>query len=153
MSDASSTIEILLHFAEKEYTHARHSEDQRAGITGLVVLIASAIQGGLTQTGFTSTALPLTIMLIIIGAFGIIATAKLYERFSYHSTHAREIIGQLNKLCPDTEILSLYQIAKEKHSKRFPILSSKVRISVLWLLLHFLIVLLGILYTAIILMR
>jgi len=57
----------------------------RSPITGLIVVVASAIQGGLTQTGLNKHALPLTIMLIILGLFGMLASMKLYERARRHT--------------------------------------------------------------------
>ena len=80
----TETVEILVSIMEQQLSQAKQSEDQRANITNIVVLIAAAIQGGLTQTGFTKNVLPLTITLIAIGIFGVVATAKLYERFRYH---------------------------------------------------------------------
>jgi hypothetical protein len=111
----SETTEILLHQIDEERSQARQSEDQRATISGLIVIIASAIQGGLTQTGSQKNALPLTIMLAILGFFGMVASAKLYERHQLHIHRALNIRDRLEKLYPDTELRSTLDAASDDH--------------------------------------
>src|SRR5438128_3808616 len=58
MSDATSA---LISVMERNYIQAQLHEEQRATLTSIIVIIASAIQGVLTQTGFKKSSLPLTI--------------------------------------------------------------------------------------------
>lgn len=149
----NNDTDILLRMIELNWTNARQAEDQRSAITGLVVIIASAIQGGLTQTGFSQNALPLTLMLIILGVFGMLATAKLYERFQLNVAFAVNIRKRLEELNPDIQIKKIVDITENEHLALHPILGKKVRLHKLWLTLHALIATLGITYTIIIAVR
>jgi hypothetical protein len=73
----ADTTDILMSMIEENWNQVRHSEDQRATITNLIIIVVSVIHGVLTQTGFTRKALPLTLLLIILGLYGIVVTAKL----------------------------------------------------------------------------
>ena len=149
----TETTEILIHVMEQQLSQAKQSEDQRSNITNIIVLIAAAIQGVLTQTGFTKNALPLSITLIIIGLFGIVATSKLYERFRYHYEVMRQIREKIEALNPDTTIKACLDAAWREHIKKYPFISTKIRQYVVWSTLHVLIVVLGVIYTVIILVK
>ena len=144
---------ILLHIAEENWAKTKQHEDQRATITGLIVVIASAIQGGLTQTGFTKNALPLTITLIVLGLFGILAGAKLYERAKLHSDRANRLRKRVDELHPTLHMQTLLDSSDEEHRLRYGILATKVRLHIVWLTLDGMIVLLGIIYSIIALVR
>ena len=150
MADAT---EILMSMIEENWNHVRHSEDQRATITNLIVIVVSIIQGVLTQTGFAKNALPLTFLLIILGLYGVVTTAKLHERGRFHIKRARKFRERLDVLCPDAQIKLLQQVADEEHRSQHPILAKRVRLSSLWLILHGFIAILGITYTIVILVR
>lgn len=149
----TETTEILIHLMEQQLSLAKQSEDQRTNITNIVVLITAAIQGALTQTGFTKNALPLTFTLIIIGLFGIIATTKLYERFRYHYEVMRQIRKKLETLHPDTTIEACLDLAWREHITKYPAISRRIRLYVVWSTLHAFIVLLGVIYTIIVLLK
>lgn len=149
----NDNTDILLHMIELNWTNARQAEDQRSAITGLIVVIASAIQGGLTQTGFSKNALPLTLMLVVLGAFGMLATAKLYERFQLNVAIAVNIRKRLEELNPDVQVKKIVDITENEHLAQHPILGRKVRLHNMWIMLHTLIVVLGTIYTIIILFR
>jgi hypothetical protein len=149
----SETTEILTNVMEQQFSQARQSEDQRSNLTGIIVLIAAAIQGGLSQAGLTRNSLLLTITLIIIGVFGMIATMKLYERFRYHYEVVRQIRKKLEELHPDSTIRICLDAAWQEHVKRYPVISTKIRLHVVWLVLHILIAALGVIYTISILLR
>jgi uncharacterized membrane protein len=113
--------EILLRVAEQNYAHARQHEDQRAAIAGLIVLIATAIQGVLTQTGLHKNALPLTIMLIVIGIFGMIAGIKLYERSKLHSARVRKLRDRIDELNPDAMLQNSLDLSDQEHNTKYPL--------------------------------
>lgn len=149
----ADTTDILMSMIEENWNQIRHSEDQRATITNLIIIIVSVIHGVLTQTGFTKNVLPLTLFLIILGLYGIVITAKLYERTQMLVNRARKYRHRLNELLPEAHVELLKKAADEEHFKRFPIISKKIRLSRLWLALHGMIVILGIIYSVIILIR
>ena len=147
----SEPTEILTAIMNQQLLQAKQSEDQRSGITSIIVLIAAAIQGGLTQTQLNRNSLHLTIPLIVIGVFGVIATAKLYERFRYHYAVMREIRKNLETLQPDTALEASMEVAWQGHAKKYPFISTKIRLYAVWLTLHFLIAASGLVYTLVIL--
>ena len=144
----SETTDILINAADREFGQAKQSEDQRANITGLVVVVASAIQGGLTQTGINKNALPLTIMLIVLGIFGVLASMKLYERARRHLRLGFLIRQKLEELHPDTQLSALLEVTRKEQQEEFPVLRN-VRLYMLWMALHSLIAILGVIYTVI----
>ncbi len=148
----SETTDILINAADREFGQAKQSEDQRSNLTGLIVVVASAIQGGLTQTGLNKSALPLTIMLIVLGIFGIIASIKLYERFRRHVRYGFFIRKRLEELHPDTQLSAMLEITRKEQQAEFPVLRG-IRLYLIWLMLHGMIMVLGIIYTAIALLR
>jgi hypothetical protein len=149
----AEATEILVSLIEENWNHIRHSEDQRATITNLIVIVVSIIQGVLTQTGFTKNALPLTILLVLLGFYGLVTTAKLHERSRFHIKRARKFRDRLDTLCPDAQINLLQKLADEEHQSQHLILAKKVRLSSLWLALHIFIALLGTIYTVIIFIK
>src|SRR5690349_1202200 len=122
------STEILLRVAEENWAKTRQHEDQRTAITGLIVVIAAAIQGGLTQTGFAKAALPLTITLIMLGLFGALACAKLYERSGLHSRRARLLRRRIDELHPSLQIETLLTISDEEHKLKVGFLATKIRL-------------------------
>lgn len=149
----ADTIDVLLHMFEENWAHVRHSDDQRATMTNLIFIVASIINGVLTQTGFRKNALPLTILLIILGLYGMLASAKLYEQSIFHVQRARQLRLRLDELCPDAKLLLLRKNAEDLHKKEIPMLVRKVPLEFIWIGLHVLILILGITYTAIILIQ
>src|SRR5947208_2063419 len=99
--------EILLHEADINWAKTKQHEDQRAAITTLIVVIASAIQGGLTQTGFTKNAFPLTITLLMLGLFGMLACTKLYERAKLHADRTKRLRKRIDELHPTLQAQTL----------------------------------------------
>lgn len=144
--------EFLFRSLEENWKHARLSEDKRATIANLVILIASAIQIALAVVGLSIKALPLTIMLIILATYGAFSTAKLYERAQYHIQRARKLRAQLDALCSNAHVQQLQGEAEEEHKKRYPRLMD-IRLNNIWLALYGLIAALGVIYTVICLMR
>jgi len=95
----------------------------------------------------------LTIMLILTGLFGLVATTKLYERFRYHYEVMRQIRKKLEALHPDTTITACLDAAWQEHIKKHPVVATKIRLYVVWSTLHILIAVLGVIYTLIILIK
>lgn len=149
----ADSTDIFLKILEQSWTQARQSEDQRAFLTNLIVLISAAIYGVLTQTGFAKRALPLTIALIVLGLYGAIASEKFYERYRHHIYRAGAIRKRLEELYPDSQIEKLMDNADREHSSKYPILARKIHLHSLWLVLHLLIAASGLIYTLIILFQ
>src|SRR5579875_869627 len=130
MEEAST---FMLQILAEERTQARQSEDQRSTSTGIIVVIAAAIQGALTQTGFTHSAIPLTITLVCLGIFGAISSVKLYERYQYHINRAKKLRLKIEEFYPQTCIQSVLDSADNEHMTNYPLLSQRIRVHHLWL--------------------
>ena len=149
----ADTTDFLLAEAQENWAQARQSEDQRAVISNLIVIIASVIHGILTQTGFTKSAFPLTLLLILLGIYGFVASTKLYERHQFHIHRARKLRQRLDELHPGAHVRETLKTASEEHWSKYPFLSRRVRLYAVWLGLDILIATLGVIYTIIILVR
>jgi hypothetical protein len=147
MSDATA---FLLRAMEENWIHARQAEDKRAVIAHVNITAAMVATGIMALVGFKKNALPLTFLLVILGIYGIAATAKLYERSQYHIHRARKLRAKLDELYPDAQVEMLQKSAETEHRVRYPRLMN-VHLNTIWLSLHTLIAVLGVVYTIIIL--
>jgi len=146
MSDAT---EVLLKFFDEDWRQVRQSEDQRTAFSNIILLIASAVFGFLTQYGLTNETLPLTVLLIVLGIFGGIASEKLYERSKLHMELAWAWRRRLFELHPDIQLDRLMGEAEEVHRKSFPRLF-RLRLHLVWLLLDLAIVIAGVILTVVV---
>lgn len=146
----SDETEILLRLHEDQWTHARHSEDQRATVTNLVITLASAGIAFIAQTGLNPTKLPITVLLIILGLYGAFTSEKLSERSRYHIIRARLLRKRIDELYPDAKIEQLKEEAERYHKNRDSFLYD-FKLHYLWLALHLAISLTGIILTIIVL--
>lgn len=128
--------------------HAKISEDKRATIANIVLIVASMLQAVLSFFGFHRVALSITITLILLGFYGIISSLKLDERSQYHIARARKLRARLDELCPESRVESLQIQAANEHQQRYPILM-KVRLNAIWIGLHVVVMGVGCFYTMI----
>ncbi|QBD76362.1 hypothetical protein EPA93_10215 [Ktedonosporobacter rubrisoli] len=135
--------QLLLATLQEDWKHAHKAEDKRHIIAALNLILATACQIALALLGFSPRLLPLTLWLIIIGIYGIAASSKLYERSQYHNMRAKEVRGQLD---PESVVNQSYQAAEEKHRKHYPVLMH-IRLNNIWLGMHVVVALLGLIYT------
>jgi hypothetical protein len=141
--------EVLLKFFDEDWRQVRQSEDQRTAFSNIILLIASAVFGFLTQYGLTRNALPLTVLLIVLGIFGGIASEKLYERSKLHMELAWAWRRRIYELHPDIQLDRLTGEAEEAHRKRFPRLFG-LRLHLVWVALQLSIAVAGIILTIIV---
>ncbi len=146
----SDTTAFLLRALEENWILARQAEDKRAVIAHVNIAAATVANGILALVGFKKNALPLTVLLAILGIYGIAATAKLYERSQYHIQRARKLRARLDELSSEAQVEMLQKSAENEHKVRYPRLMH-VRLNTIWLSLHTLIAVLGVAYTIIIL--
>jgi hypothetical protein len=147
MADES---DVLLKFFEEDWRQVRQEENQRTAFSNIVFLIASAVLGLLTQFGLSRDSLPLTLLLIVLGIFGGIASEKLYERSKLHMELAWAWRRRLYELHPSIQVEKLVDEAIEINRKRFPRLMN-IHLHHVWLTLDLFIALAGITLTAVVL--
>ena len=144
----TDTIEFLLRSMEENQKHAHLSENRRATLANVVLVIVSAIHVVLALVGFSRRALPLTVLLVLLGVYGLLVSVKLYERQQFHLLRARMLRKQLDELCPQAQVLQVQKLAEEEHKTHYS-LFFKVRLNNIWLGLYTVIAVLGIVYTVI----
>lgn len=144
--------DVLLFFCNEYWEEIRHTENQRATLTNLIILIASAVLGLFVQWGLSKAFIPLAILLILLGLYGAAITLKLYERYNFLQNRLYLFYNKINDLHPNAEFLKLRADADAKHKEQFPKLS-RMRVHQLWLTIHAAISIAGIVITILILYR
>ena len=146
--------DVLLTFCGQCWEEIRHIEKQRATLTNLVILVASAVIGLIVQQGFARSFIALTILLILLGAYGIATTLKFYERYQFLENRLDYWYRRIDKLHPKAEYSLLRSNADEDHKTRtrYPRML-RIHVHWLWLILHSAISFSGILLLVIILIK
>ena len=145
--------DVLLRLCEHEWTQGKQSEDQRATITNIVLLIASAVVGLIAQIGLNARSYPLAFLLCVLGTFGAVAAEKLYERHQFHFGRARAYRGYvMRELHPSIQFDAVMEQARAEHSAAFSRMG-KLHLHHVWLALHIGILLAGVTLTAMILTK
>jgi hypothetical protein len=128
-------LEVTLEFWRDRRAQARQSEDQRATLSNLVLLVEVAGLGVIASQGLTRTMFAVSIPLIFLGAYGVVGTLKLYERHQLHASEARQIAKRIDQLMPSLEVKDALKDAARRHERRHPVLR-RVRLHHIWTVLH-----------------
>ena len=102
-----NNTQVLLNFCNQYWDEIRHTENQRATSTNLIILITSAIVGLAVQKGLGKGFLPLAILLILLGVYGSAMTLKLYERYNFLQTRLEHFYRHIDALHPNINFLEL----------------------------------------------
>ncbi len=119
--------DVLLAMYNDECTHRRHHETQRSNVANLLLAISSALIGVMLVDG--KLARPdhyLGIFMFLIAIFGILLTAKLYERFDLHRERAKKIRYRLDHLSPTLGLEAMRDDAEEKTKKNTSVLRKSI---------------------------
>ncbi|WP_344649716.1 hypothetical protein [Cryptosporangium japonicum] len=135
---------MLIEYWKEHRAQARQSENQRATISNLVLVIATALLVIIAQKGLMKTGFFLTVPLLILGSFGMLVSAKYYERAEYHIARARVVMDAF--VSPGNA--AIMQAADRMHKSNYRILRH-VRVYALWIILHGLIAVTGLILTVI----
>jgi hypothetical protein len=144
--------DVLLKFFEEDWRQVRQEENQRTAFSNIVFLIASAVLGLLTQFGLSREVLPLTLVLIVLGIFGGIASEKLYERSKLHMELAWAWRRRLYELHPEAQVDRMVAEAVDINRKRFPRLM-RIHLHHVWLILDLFIALSGMALTGFVILN
>lgn len=139
MTVDTNTVAFLMRNLEENWILARQAEDKRAMIAHIVLILATLTLGAFFVTGRAF----LTLLLIMLGLYGLLTTAKLYERSQYHIFRARKLRARLDELCPDAQLEPLYKSAEIEHQRRYPWLM-RVRLNTIWLSFYAVLIIAGI---------
>lgn len=144
------STELLLTMVQEHWEEMRHAENQRSTITNLLIAIAALGTGSVTIIGLSAYTLFLGALLMLLGIYGCMMTAKLYERHQFDQKRLDYWYNQLDKLNPEAQFLALKESADDDHKKNFAgILPKELRFVTkihthqLWFFLHTGIALIG----------
>jgi multisubunit Na+/H+ antiporter MnhG subunit len=136
-------IAFLLRAMEENQIHARLAEEKRATIANTILILASSAIIALAFIGLNGRALPLTLLLVLLGAYGTIVTTKLYERSQFHILRARKLRARLDALYPNAQVEQLQKLAESEHLTNYR-LFARLRLNTIWTDLYIALIMLGI---------
>jgi hypothetical protein len=149
----ANDVDALLQMWQEQRDQARQSEDQRAVMTNIVLVLASAGLGLLAQHGVRDHAmLFVTVSLTLLGGYGAITSLKYRERYELHITEARTMRRRLDAIYPQLHLEEDWHAARAAHRERFGVVY-RVRLHYLWTALHVAIAMTGLGLTIVIAMQ
>ncbi len=147
------TLEVLLSVYREERDQGRQSEDQRATLANLVLIIAAgALVAFVANLRFQLAAALPAAFIVLLGVYGCLGSLKLSERFQLHQERASEIRRRINELVPDAKIEELRSQASANHQKDHRVLN-RVHLSWFWVALHLLVASAGVIVLLIVILR
>ncbi|MGC1375218.1 MAG: hypothetical protein WA821_03290 [Anaerolineales bacterium] len=139
-------VNVLLRAVDEQWNQIRHLEDQRATFTNIVIVVSVGIVGFIVQQGISIAIVPLAVMLIMLGLYGAIASAKFYERYRFHQKHAAFWNKRINQLAPKANLIELGELASKEHLSQYAFIS-KMRVNTIWTTFNIIIAIVGIALT------
>ncbi len=128
-------VEVLLQMYREQHDQARQLETQRATLTNLIIVIASAALGFTAQHGLETIMLVVTLPLVGLGVYGVLACLKYHERSVLHHRAARLFSRRIEDRLPSLLINDGWAELHAQQRHRFPRVF-KVRLYALWIALH-----------------
>jgi len=116
-ADEVGAIESLFVLIEKYWDEIHHIESQRSTLTNILLAIESAALGVIVSANYSRQTFPLSLLLVVLGLFGVLATRKYHERFAYAQRRLDQWYRRLDQLTPEAEILARLRDANERHAK------------------------------------
>ncbi len=144
--EAPNSSAFLIANMKENWRLAREAEEERSLLATMNLLLATALQITIVCIGFHRQILPVTCWLTLIGIYGIVAGLKLYERSQFHISRARKLRAKLDSLYPDAALEQAFQEAEKEQKQAYPLLV-RIRLNTIWMALHTLMALLGIIYS------
>lgn len=133
-------------------SHARHHETLRATTSNILLAISAGIIAVVTRGDrpFLIEYWPLTALLVCIGIFGALFSAKYHERFCMHTERARQYRDALEASLPATDLRRLKKTADRVTKAKFPRMFD-LRLHKFWVCLHLAIAAMGVIMTILLL--
>lgn len=145
-------LQFLLQMSKEQREQRRQSESQRSTLTNILISISSGVVILIIHSNFSLEMIYLSVFLILVSIFGIIASLKYYERSRIHLKRASTFEKKICELLSDTEYHVLLATANNEHSNAHPFLS-RFHQYWLWYILPMLFLILGIILTIIIIIK
>ncbi|MFG2604993.1 hypothetical protein ACGFT2_15830 [Streptomyces sp. NPDC048514] len=128
-------VEVLLQMYREQHDQARQLETQRATLSNLIIVIASAALGFTAQHGLETIMLVVTLPMVGLGVYGVLACLKYHERSVLHHRAARLFSCRIEERLPSLLISDDWAELHARQRLRFPKIF-KVRLYALWIALH-----------------
>lgn len=148
MSDQSTAV---LAYLNEHRQQLRQSETQRSVLTNYLVVITAGLSGFIVQQQFARGTLAVALLIVGLGLYGALSTAKYHERAEYHLAQARALTQTLKSLGVLTDDPNL-DPARDRHYRKYPVLH-RVRLHWLWTGLHLAVAAYGIALTTLVLVK
>lgn len=137
------TKEILVELIKSNLDEIRHTENHRANITNIILIIVGGVLALLSNDKLDNQTLYVSVFLIFLGLFGVFVTRKLYERQKWYMGRVSDLYGRIDLLDKELKIQELYHNHELRH-KRENKFYSKVRMNTLWTAVFLFVVVLGV---------
>jgi hypothetical protein len=138
--------EYLWRMVNEHMTQARHQEVMRFNMTTLLLTLAGVVIGFITyDKELTCFDLVPACLLFLLGLFGVLFSAKHYERFNFHIARVRMYRQELERNFINVNWKKIREEADVYHEARFPRLVRQ-RQNLLWLVLHGINALIGVVF-------
>ena len=150
---SAQNSEIALALLVEHMNELRHVEEHRQWIINLIVVVVSGAAAIGSSVGFSVASIPISILVISLGLFGIFATLKLYERQLWYQSRLKMLVEQLDNFQEGLDLRELYTKHETQHKQRnksrswdesIRIKFSSIRMHILWVTFNFFVCLLGI---------
>ncbi|MFG1667254.1 hypothetical protein [Streptomyces sp. Y7] len=128
-------VEVLLQMYQEQHNQARQLETQRATLSNLIIIIASAALGFTAQRGLEMIMLVISLPMVGLGAYGVLACLKYHERSVLHHRAARRFSQSIEERLPSLRIDDGWAQLHTQQRQRFPKIF-KMRLYHLWIALH-----------------
>jgi hypothetical protein len=147
---------ILLEMYKDQMVHSRHHEVLRARVSSMIIAVVAGLLGLITyEKQVNMDKLLMIILLIVVGAFGLLLTMKQYQHLLRHLERACGFAEKIQELYPCTKILEIIEEGTNKDKNKYP--SSVIKkipyfpkpeLNTFWVALHIIIIILGIVLLA-----
>jgi hypothetical protein len=127
--------ETVLAYWTEHRQQMRQSENQRAVLTNYILVIVAALSGFIVQQKLRVATLPLSSLIMLIGLYGAVTTAKYHERADYHLAQARFLTQNLIDLGALPDNKATLDDVRQAHYRKYRLLH-RIRLHALWTGLH-----------------
>jgi hypothetical protein len=127
--------DAVLAYWKEHREQFRQSENQRAVLTNYVLVITAAVSGLVVQQRFSLRTLPLSVLIVVIGLYGALASAKYHERADYHLLQARALTRVLIDAGALPDSSAVLEEFRQTHYGKYPRLH-RIRLNWLWTGMH-----------------
>jgi hypothetical protein len=139
---SAQNSEIVLALLVEHMNELRHVEEHRQWIINLIVVVVSGSAAIGSSVGFSVASIPISILVISLGLFGIFATLKLYERQLWYQSRLKLLVEQLDNFQDGLDLKRLYERHEIQHKQRnksrswdesIRVKFSSIRMHILWI--------------------